>query len=291
MPSSDDDVDMDKVENTMDSSDDSKLEAEEEDADNDRHSRMLQGVTGMPGEVFEGKKRKTAVLTEALPESECNINRAASSGSSHISIHDLLDPLHGKPGYSKLRKRMHQLERHSTTVTAPLPKADRERLERKAAYEQSKKDLTKWEPLVKRNREAPTIYFDEDMSAVAENSTVDAIVAAFKPRTEFEKKIASIVNHPKIAEAHNHDGAKLLELNKVCGSGAHLAFVEPRSVTYLFFLGCWSMLCVWISAYYNLFFFFFFGGSIFSYPKFVKYFLLKGRLPFTLVIGKRVLHI
>lgn len=215
VPSSDDDVDMDKLENTMDSSDESKLEAEEEDADNDRHTRMLQGVTGMPGEVFEGKKRKTAVLTEALPESECNINRTASSGSSHISIHDLLDPLHGKPGYSKLRKRMHQLERHSTTVTAPLPKAERERLERKAAYEQSKKDLTKWEPLVKRNREAPTIYFDEDMSAVTENSTVDAIVAAFKPRTEFEKKIASIVNHPKIAEAHNHDGARLLELNKI----------------------------------------------------------------------------
>lgn len=245
MPSSDDDAGTSKADNDRDSSDESKLEAEDDDDDhNDRHTRMLQGITGMAGEVFEGKKKKNAALTEALPESESNINRAASSGSGHISIHDLLDPLHGKPGYSKLRKRMHHLEKHSTTVSAPLPKADRERLERKATYEQLKNDVTKWEPIVKRNREAPTIYFDEDMDAVIENSTVDAIVAAFKPRTEFEKKIASIVNHPKIVEAQKHDGARLLELNKVCGlvTGAHLALIEPRTVACLFSLSCYSML-------------------------------------------------
>ncbi|KAI4341677.1 hypothetical protein MLD38_026371 [Melastoma candidum] len=31
-------------------------------------------------------------------------------------------------------------------------------LERKVANEHSKKDITKWEPLVKRNREAPTVF-------------------------------------------------------------------------------------------------------------------------------------
>ena len=108
---------------------------------------------------------------------------------------------------------MHRMEKKSTPILAPLPKADREKLERKVTYEQSKKDITKWEPLVKRNREAPTLYFDEDIDLGF--STVGAIASEFEPRTEFEKKIAALVNDNEVVEAHKKDGARLLELNKV----------------------------------------------------------------------------
>ncbi|BBN70036.1 U3 ribonucleoprotein family protein, partial [Prunus dulcis] len=83
------------------------------------------------------------------------------------------------------------MEKKSVPTPAPLPKADQEKLERKAAYEKSKEELQKWEPILKRNREAPTIYFDDDMDLGF--STVGAIASEFEPRTEFEKKIASLV--------------------------------------------------------------------------------------------------
>lgn len=105
------------------------------------------------------------------------------------------------------------MEKKSIPVHAPLPKTDQERLERKAAYEQSKKDITKWEPVVKRNREASTLYFDEDVDLGF--STIGAIASGFKPRTELEKKIASVVNRDDVVEAYKKDGARLLELNKV----------------------------------------------------------------------------
>lgn len=105
------------------------------------------------------------------------------------------------------------MEKKSTPIQAPLPKVDREKVERKVAYEQSKKDITKWEPLVKKNREAPTLYFDEDINLGY--STVGAIASEFEPRSEFEKKIASLVNDNGVVEAHSKDGARLLELNKV----------------------------------------------------------------------------
>ena len=98
-------------------------------------------------------------------------------------------------------------------IQAPLPKVEREKLERKVAYDHSKKDMTKWEPLVKKNREAPTIYFDEDVDIGY--STVGAIACEFRPRTEFEKKMAELVHDPEIVEAHKKDGDKLLTLNKV----------------------------------------------------------------------------
>lgn len=160
------------------------------------------------------KKKNNVVISEAYPESEYNPTRDMLEGEGPVSIGDLLDPLHGVSGYSKLRKRIHHLEKKSVPTPAPLPKADQEKLERKAAYEKSKEELQKWEPIIKRNREAPTIYFDDDMDLGF--STVGAIASEFEPRTEFEKKIASLVYDDQVMEAHQKDGSRLLELNKVC---------------------------------------------------------------------------
>lgn len=110
---------------------------------------------------------------------------------------------------------MNRIQKKSVPTLASVPQIDKDRFERVAAYEQSKKDITKWEPLVKRNREAPTLYFDEDKDLGY--STIGAIASEFKPRTDFEKKMASLVNQSEVVEAHKRDGARLLELNEVSG--------------------------------------------------------------------------
>lgn len=162
-----------------------------------------------------GKKKKsnTTLVTEAYAESEYNPTSDVLDGHGRISVEDLLDPLRNKSGYSKLKKRVHQMERKSNHTQAPLHKAERERLERKAAYEQSNKDSVKWVPLIKRNREAGTLIFDNDVELGF--STVGAIASEFEPRTEFEKKIASLVHDDKVMDAHQKDGSRLLELNQV----------------------------------------------------------------------------
>ncbi|KAK4342942.1 hypothetical protein RND71_038758 [Anisodus tanguticus] len=185
----------------------------DEEEDDGRHSRLLQEITGLPTDAFDGKKKKNDIISEAYSESEYNPSRDILDGDGHISIQDLLDPLHGKSDYSKLRKSMSRMEKKSMPIHAPLAKPDQERLDRKAAYGFMQKDVTKWEPHVKRNREAPTIYFDEDKDVGF--STVGAIAAEFEPRTDFEKKIASLVNDHEVVEAHRKDGARLLELNKI----------------------------------------------------------------------------
>ncbi|XP_073275995.1 uncharacterized protein [Primulina huaijiensis] len=185
----------------------------EEAEDDGRHARMLQEITGLPSDSFSGKKKKDFIVSEAYPESEYNPTSDILDGKGLISIQDLVEPLHGMSGFSKLRKDLRRMEKKSAPIIAPLPKADQERLERKAAYEQSKKDITKWDPLVKKNREAPTLYFDEEMDLGF--STIGAIASEFEPRTDFEKKIASLVSHNEVVEAHKKDGARLLELNEV----------------------------------------------------------------------------
>ncbi|CAI9755958.1 unnamed protein product [Fraxinus pennsylvanica] len=137
--------------------------------------------------VHGKKKKKDLIISEPYPESEYNPNRDILDGDGWISILDLLDPLHGKFGFSKLRKNFLRIESKSMPIHTPIPKPDQERLEKRAAYEQSKKDITRWEPLVKRHREAPTLYFDEDVDLGF--STVGAIASEFEPRTDLRRKL------------------------------------------------------------------------------------------------------
>ncbi|XP_057808764.1 uncharacterized protein LOC131023240 [Salvia miltiorrhiza] len=194
-------------------------DAEEDDADDDdeedpgRHARMLEEITGLRADAFGGKKKKDLIISEAYPESEYNPSGDILDGDGRISINDLLDPLHGKSGSSQLRKDLRRMWTKSDPTLVPVRKTDKEKIEREEAYKQSKKDITKWEPLVKRNREAPTLFFDEDKDIGY--STIGAIASEFKPRTDFEKKMAWLVNQSEVAEAHKKDGARLLELNEI----------------------------------------------------------------------------
>lgn len=152
-------------------------------------------------------------MSESYPESEFNPTHDVLHGNGRITIQDLMEPLQGKSGISRLRKRMQHVEKASASIQAPLPMSEQAKLERQAIYEQSKKDITKWEGIVKRNREASTLYFDENVNLGF--STVGAIASTFQPRTEFEKKMASLVSDNKVSEAYREDGSKLLELNEV----------------------------------------------------------------------------
>ncbi|KAI0510353.1 hypothetical protein KFK09_010954 [Dendrobium nobile] len=200
----DENVPSDDDEHELSDEDDGVADGEGDVADaSEKHVRMLQSITGLPAEAFKDKKKKDVTLSGVQGD----------FGGGQISINDLLDPLHGKAGYSMLRKRLHQLEKTPMAVQAPLPKVERDKLERKVTYVQSKKEMTKWEPLVKRNREAPTLYLGEDIDLGMH--TVGTIAAEHKPRTEFERKMAALIGDPVVMEAHSKDGARLLELNKV----------------------------------------------------------------------------
>ncbi|XP_058738859.1 uncharacterized protein C57A7.06 [Vicia villosa] len=197
-------------------SDDEDDDDDSGDEDGARHARLIQRITG---ETMIKDKDTVISDSELYPESDDNDNpsRDVVDGDGLVSINDLLEPLREKPefasDYAKLRLRNQVIEKHARTVHAPLPMAEQAKVERKVAYEMSKKEVTKWQPIIKRNREAPTIFFDEKTDLGF--STIGAIASEFEPRTELERKMAALVQNDKILEAHKNDGFRLLELNKV----------------------------------------------------------------------------
>ncbi|GJN07916.1 hypothetical protein PR202_ga25789 [Eleusine coracana subsp. coracana] len=176
---------------------------DQDDDDEERQIRILQETTGMPREAFDGKKKNKQPLDLPLQPGD---------GDGPVTINDLLENIQGKSGYSKLRKRLQQQEKGPMVVAAPLPKSERERLDRAVTYNHSKKEMTKWAGIIKRNREAPTLYFENDLNLGV--NSVGAIASEFKPRTKFEMEMAQILQSKEMIEAHKNDGAKILELNQ-----------------------------------------------------------------------------
>lgn len=150
------------------------------------------------------------MVSEAYPESEFNL----SGGTTGITVEDLMTPLHDFAGFGTIRKRMEQLQKRGAPLEAPLPKVIQERLNRKAGYEKTREDITKWQPTVKMNREAPSLVFNKREPAPQLSTTT--LAANFRPTTDFEKEVHSILCGSKLEEVQEVEAAETLELNKVC---------------------------------------------------------------------------
>lgn len=77
-------------------------------------------------------------------------------------------------------------------LQAALPKVIRERQERKAAYDASKKQASQWTPLVKANREAATLRLKSDVD-VPRVATAAGLASRHEPVSEFEQEVAQLL--------------------------------------------------------------------------------------------------
>ncbi len=108
-----------------------------------------------PAAARRARARKLQVVAEAYPESEHFTTAGGRMDDEHgaggqLRLSDLVEGLgeaKGKLGAS--RKALERMERRGGPVEAPLARTLRERQERKAGYEGTSKDVTKWQPIVK----------------------------------------------------------------------------------------------------------------------------------------------
>ncbi|THH10407.1 hypothetical protein EW145_g1352 [Phellinidium pouzarii] len=147
------------------------------------------------------KKRLFRDRTEAGAESEFG---ARIAGSSKLSLDDLLTPLASKPSVlSSLKKSVKPLASSSgpknQPLPAPLPTRTQEKLDREAAYEQTKQEVDKWSETMKRIKEAEHLSFPLQASKTVRVSNLE-LTAKFKPTTELESSIDRLLKSAKLRE-------------------------------------------------------------------------------------------
>ncbi|PRW50835.1 U3 small nucleolar RNA-associated 14-like protein A [Chlorella sorokiniana] len=190
-------------------------EQEEGEEDEAAHQAMLEAVTGGGAAAARKRRRvKEVVVTEAYPEAAYNLP-AATGGE--LTVADLIAGLgDSKAKLGAARKTLERLEKKAAPVSAPLPGPIRQRQERKAGYDESKKEADKWVPIVKANREAPTIRFTADKSAVPRVTTTAALAAKHRPETDMEAEVAALLQkagaHSAKAVAEAEEALAMKEL-------------------------------------------------------------------------------
>jgi U3 small nucleolar RNA-associated protein 14 len=132
---------------------------------------------------LEKPKKQLKEHTEAYKESEYNLTiRESSNIKKKIDLQDLIGSIQEETGFSGLKQKLASLESggnrgtYKEPLPAPLPPRIQGKFNRQAAYEETKKDITKWEPIVKQNREAEVLKFP--MNATPLHKPTNNVLAA-----------------------------------------------------------------------------------------------------------------
>ncbi len=94
---------------------------------------------------------------------------------------------------ARIRHAVSKLQKGSE-FAAPLVQRQQNRIDREAAYDLAKKEVSKWQETVKRNREADHLIFPlEKQTAIDLPATSNTIASTTKPETHLEQEIERIL--------------------------------------------------------------------------------------------------
>ncbi|OBZ79687.1 Uncharacterized protein C57A7.06 [Grifola frondosa] len=85
------------------------------------------------------------------------------------------------------------------TLAAPLPQRTAERLDREAAYEQTKEEVDKWKAAMQRIKEAEHLSFPLQTKPTTRTSNLE-LAAKFKPTTELESAVDRLLKSAKMRD-------------------------------------------------------------------------------------------
>lgn len=132
-------------------------------------------------------------------------------------MRDLVSAINDDVGFGGLKKQLVQLEKPSKIVkkevlSAPLPKREQDRLERQVAYETTKKEVSKWTNIVKKNREADHLVFNNNEQKPTKTNA--SLTTEFKPENSLESEISKLMEEAGVTEK-KEEKFEELELNKI----------------------------------------------------------------------------
>lgn len=198
-------------ENDSEQSQQSDVEVTDDEPDENTTLRLRSFVDGLTPAERASRPQKSISATRALPEKPSPY----ALTSTPISAADLLQYVKD-PTQRQSLKILQAAERETPSnpkdgipgkLAAPLAKRQQDRLDRVAAYDQSKQALDKWVDTVKQNRRA------EHLSFPLADPTKDSAsaVKAFQPlsksvvQSELESKISEIMRESGLGDSTRND--------------------------------------------------------------------------------------
>eukprot|EP00741_Cyanophora_paradoxa_P011186 tig00020554_g10806.t1 len=215
-----------------------EIDDDEEDGDDKLHEAMLEAA-GLKRKRGRDASKKEPERHEHIEESELNLDAGSGGeGGTGVSLRDLVGGLKDTTGYGGLKKQLEKLSK-AQAAPAPLEGPAQERAGRSVAYGEAAKEISKWVPVVKRNREAEQLRFPLN-APPKQNLSSAALTSKFETTTGLEKEVASLLEESGLAENSAAKGEELemkkLTVEEVKARQAELA--KMRSLLFYHELKC-----------------------------------------------------
>lgn len=149
------------------------------------------------------KKQRLSLsnLNESVNESEYNVPTMGKK----LQLEDLIGHV-GDSNAKALRK--------AVPLSAPLAKPLRDRMDRAAAYDTVKEQVSKWQPAVKQIRESSVLKFPMNDSAKT-NPNNNALASSFNPTNQMEQEIQKILRSSGLQSEKQVSAFEDLEMAKM----------------------------------------------------------------------------
>ncbi|KAM6158541.1 LOW QUALITY PROTEIN: U3 small nucleolar RNA-associated protein 14 homolog A-like [Rhynchocyon petersi] len=182
-----------KQEELVDLPKDYPLSASEDEGDSDgerKHQKLLETIGSL-----DGKNRwKLAERSEAsLKVSEFSVS---SEGTREkLVLYDLIQPIKTSSSLATVKKQLDRVK-SKKTVEVPLNKEEVARIHREVAFSKTSQALSKWDPIVLKNRKAEQLVFplEKEQAAIA---PIEHVLSGWKARTPLEQEIFNILHKNK----------------------------------------------------------------------------------------------
>ncbi|GJQ72186.1 hypothetical protein Trydic_g3278 [Trypoxylus dichotomus] len=126
------------------------------EVDSKKHETLINDVLNLDA------KQRVSRPTRSEPTaqiSEYNLIKSVGDSDDTVRLHDLTKSLKARAVGVELRKSVKRTEVKSKTLLKPLEKPQADRIRRSTAYDSTKTQLDRWEPVVTSNRVSTNLSF------------------------------------------------------------------------------------------------------------------------------------
>ena len=183
-----------------------------QDDEDETREQMLNEIVGerrYKNKVPERDPRyRPARAEELMEEDALAIAPGVGDGSKKLTLKDLMATIGEEYLGQETVKRLSKISKLKPS-DVPLAPLAQQRIDRRVAYEEASKEVARFQPVVKANREKRTLKFEPARKEMHRKETIGALVADFTPRTELEKEIARVLQESGRANAKDERGEML----------------------------------------------------------------------------------
>lgn len=173
------------------SNDDPLSANEDENSDEERkHQKLLEAIR-----TLDGKTRPNLIQRSEASLAVSEFNISSNGSGEKLVISDLLDPTKMSPSLANVKKQLKRVK-SKKIVELPLNKEELEQIHREVTFNKTAQALSKWDPIVLKNRQAEQLVFpmNKEPSAFA---PIEHVLSGWKAKTPLEQELFNLLRKKK----------------------------------------------------------------------------------------------